>query len=360
MNNNNNYVIIMAGGIGTRFWPFSRKNLPKQFQDILGTGETLIQGTVRRFEGVCPIENIFVVTNENYYDLVKEQIPQLNDEQILLEPMMRNTAACIAYATYKIAKKNPDANMVVTPADHIITKEAIFKDNILTILNETAQKDILVTLGIQPSRPDTGYGYIHFAEKEDTEVLHQVKTFTEKPDFQFAVTFVQSGEFLWNAGIFVWNAPTIIKQFQKHLPVMHSSFTEIKDDFYTEKEKESIYNTYLKCKKTSIDYGIMEKADNVFVLKTEVGWSDLGTWNSLYQESKKDKRLNVITENTILKDTKKCIVKIPKGRLAYIKGLEDYIIAEYDNVLMIYPKDEEQDIRSIVAEVEKEKGEEYV
>ena len=344
---NNNYVIIMAGGVGTRFWPFSRTNNPKQFHDVLGTGKTMMQQTVERFEGICPKENIYIVTSSDYYDLTKQQLPYLSDDQILLEPNRRNTAPCIAYACYKIASKNPNANIVVAPADHIILKEEEFRKRINIALHFSAKNDVLVTLGIKPTRPDTGYGYIQFAESEGD--IKRVKTFTEKPNAEWAVKFVESGEFVWNAGIFIWNVKAIKKSFEEFLPEVAEAFEEIKADYYTTREAEALNRAYPQCKSISIDNGIMERAENVYVVLSEIGWSDLGTWKSLYEISEKDENENAIDAQTMLYDTKNCIIKTPKDRLVVVSSLDGYIIAEYDNVLMICKKDEEQKVKEFVA-----------
>lgn len=348
----------MAGGVGTRLWPFSKTNYPKQFHDILDTGKTLLQETVNRFREVCPIENIYIVTNEIYKDLVKEQLPELKDEQILLEPTKRNTAPCIAYACYKIALKNPDANIVVAPADQVIKEESDFKEVILTALAETAQNDSLVTLGIKPTRPDTGYGYIQFQEDSDKEIK-KVKLFTEKPDLEYAKQFVASGEFVWNAGIFVWNVQSILKAFREHLEDLANVFQEIQSQLNTATEASVIKKAYSVCKSESIDKGIMEKADNVYVILCDFYWSDLGTWKSLYENSPKDKDGNVVTGKVLTYDTKNSIIKIPKDQLVVVQGLDNVIVAEFDGVLLICSKDEEQRVRDFVADA-KNLGEKFV
>lgn len=354
----NNFVVIMAGGVGTRFWPFSRSTNPKQFHDVLGVGKTMLQQTFERFADVCPVENVYIVTSTDYADLVRQQLPQLANEQILCEPIRRNTAPCIAYATYKIAKKNPDANLVVAPADHIILKESEFVRTIETALTATAKDDVLVTLGITPSRPDTGYGYIQFHPESEGEVK-KVKTFTEKPHLDLAKTFVESGEFVWNAGIFVWNVRAIRKAFEKYLPETAEVFAEGRKAYYTPDEEKFIAKAYTQCKSISIDNGVMEKADNVYVVLSDFGWSDLGTWKSLYEISEKDADANVLDARTMLYDTRNCIVKTPKDRLVVVQGLDGYIVAEYDNVLLICRKDEEQRVKDFVADA-KERGAEFI
>jgi mannose-1-phosphate guanylyltransferase len=356
--NRNNYVVIMAGGVGTRFWPFSRTNFPKQFHDVLGTGKTLLQQTAERFEGVCPSENIYIVTSHEYKDLVQQQLPYLSPHQILLEPTRRNTAPCIAYACYKIAVKNPQANIVVAPADHIILKEQEFKDTIRKALSATAEQNILITLGIKPSRPDTGYGYIQYIPQNTSEIK-KVKTFTEKPHLELAKKFIDSGEFVWNSGIFIWNAQAIIQNFDKHLHEVAELFEEGKRVFYTDEEESYIKKTYSFCKNISIDYGIMEKSEEVYVLLSDFGWSDLGTWKSLYDVSGKDASGNVIDGQVMTYNTTNCIIKTPKDRLVVTQGLDGYIIAEFDNVLLICKKDEEQKVKDFVADA-KSKGAEYI
>ena len=364
---NHTYVIIMAGGVGTRFWPFSRTNYPKQFHDVLGTGRTLLQQTADRFEGVCPPENIYVVTSDKYKDLCQQQIPSLSDDQVLCEPIARNTAPCIAYACYKISQRDPEANIVVAPADHIILKEDEFKRTIRAALEATAGQDILVTLGIQPSRPDTGYGYIQYVPTVDTaesitdlkrqSPLRQsplrVKTFTEKPHLELAQQFLDSGEFVWNAGIFVFNAQAIVKAFEQYLPETAEIFEEGRPIYYTGNEQAFINKAYSMCKSISIDNGVMERANNVYVVLSDFGWSDLGTWKSLYEVSGKDENENAIDAHTMLYDTQNCIIKAPKDRLVVINGLDGFIVAEYDNVLMICRKDDEQKVKQFVAEAKK-------
>jgi len=355
--NKNNYVIIMAGGAGTRFWPFSRSNYPKQFHDVLGTGRTLLQQTADRFAKVCPPENVYVVTSTEYRDTVQAQLPQLTPQQILLEPVRRNTAPCIAYACYKIGLKNPDANLVVAPADHIILKEEEFVKTIETALAATAKEDILVTLGIKPSRPDTGYGYIQYLPGRKT--IKKVKTFTEKPYLELARQFLESGDYVWNAGIFVWNVKAITRNFETHLGDMAELFEDGENAYYTDGEEAFIKKVYSLCKNVSIDIGVMEKAGEVYVVLSDFGWSDLGTWKSLYDISPKDENGNVLDGNTMTYETKDCIVKTPKDRLVVTYGLEGFIVAEYDNVLLICKKDEEQRVRDFVADA-KNKGAEFV
>lgn len=355
----NHYVVVMAGGIGSRFWPFSRTSFPKQFHDILGTGKTLIQDTVSRFEGICPPENIYIVTNRDYEALVAEQLPFLKPDQILTEPMGRNTAPCVAYAAYKIRKENPNANIVVSPADHVIQDVAEFRSVIAQALSHTADRDILVTLGINPSRPDTGYGYIQYREAEGT--LKKVKTFTEKPHLELAKQFIESGEFVWNSGIFIWNANAVIKAIEAHLPEMAEIFSDIEGEYYTGKEKASIDKAYSMCKSISIDYGIMEKSDNVYVLLADFGWSDLGTWKSLYELAPhRDGKGNVLDGNVMIYDTTNSIIKASNGKLIVVHGLDNFIVAESNDVIMICPKDDEQRVKDFVADTKAQKEKRFI
>lgn len=352
----------MAGGVGARFWPMSKTARPKQFIDILGTGETLIQTTFNRFRNICPPENIYIVTSEDYRELVKQQLPQVSDEQVLGEPMRRNTAPCIAYANYKILSKNPEANIVVAPSDHIILKEDNFTEAILAGLDATANNDWLLTLGIQPTRPDTGYGYIQFDDNSTNEKrISKVKTFTEKPQLDLAISFLKSGDFLWNSGIFIWSLKGIMKAFDKYLPEVSDIFKEGNGKYDTPEENDFIAKAYTLVKNISIDYGVMEKAGNVFVLSADLGWSDLGTWGSLYENRTKDKKGNAIVGNNVMAyDLKNCIVNMPREKLVVLQGLEDYIVVEDDNVLLVCRKQDEQEIRRFVNDVKVEKGEGYV
>ena len=360
----NNYCVIMAGGVGTRFWPMSRTTNPKQFIDILGVGKTLIQLTFERFRKICPPENVFVVTNEIYKDLVLEQLPELDENQVLCEPVMRNTAPCIAYANYKINEINPNALVVVAPSDHIILKEDVFVNDINTALKAASKNDCLLTLGIKPSRPDTGYGYIQFLEdsiSNEISEVKKVKTFTEKPNLEIAKSFLDSGDFLWNSGIFIWSLKSIMSAFNQHLNDVDSLFADGEGFYNTAKEKDFIHKTYAACKNISIDYGIMEKSENVYVLAVDFGWSDLGTWGSLYSIRDKDKNANsVIGESVMLYDTKNCIVNVPKDKLVVLQGLNDYIIAEDNNTLLVCRKEDEQQIRQFVNDIKLEKGEKYI
>ena len=352
------YVVIMAGGIGTRFWPFSRTTNPKQFHDVLGVGESMLQMTVNRFTEICPPENIFIVTNADYRHLVQQQLPFLAETRILCEPIGRNTAPAIAYATYKINKLNPNANIVVAPADHVILKQEIFVQTIKEALDAANTADILITLGITPSRPDTNYGYIQYLEGDQR--LKKVKTFTEKPNLEIAQMFLESGDFVWNAGIFIWNVKSILRAFKEYLPEVAEVFEEGVEVFNTDEETAFINRAYSHCRNISIDYGIMEKAENVYMLPSNFGWSDLGTWNSLYAIGEKDSQGNVVDGDVLLYDTTNCIVKTPKDRLVVLDGLQDYIVAEYDNVLMICPKKDEQRVKDFLADAKNKKGQHFI
>jgi len=340
--NKDNYCVIMAGGIGARFWPMSRTTRPKQFIDILGNGETLIQSTFKRLERICPKENIFIVTNEIYENQVKHQLPQMASNNILLEPAMRNTAPCIAYANYKIAAINPNANIVVAPSDHIIIDEEEFTNNINTALTAASQNEWLITLGIIPTRPDTGYGYIQYNDAirdPNNQNMRKVKTFTEKPNLELAEKFLASGDFLWNSGIFIWSLKTITKAFETYLDDINDLFKEGIGLYNTEKEKSFINDIYTSCRKISIDYGIMEKATNVYVLSADFKWSDLGTWGSLYDTRKKDENNNAVVGNDVLLyDTTNCIINMPAVKLVVLQGLDYYIIVEDSNALLICRK----------------------
>ena len=360
----NQYCIIMAGGVGTRFWPMSTTGHPKQFLDILGTGRTLIQQTFDRFKESCPAQNIYVVTSESYLNLVSEQLPELPKENILTEPSRRNTAPCVAYASYKIHQLNPKAITVVAPSDHLITKEDTFTKAIKSCIAKAKSEDCLVTLGIKPSRPDTGYGYIQFVDspvEEKDKRMYKVKTFTEKPDLDTAKFFIETGEFLWNSGIFIWSTKSIIDAFEKHDPELASLLKEGNEFYNTPKEKEFITRAYNVCKNDSIDYSVMEKAKNVYVRSSIIGWSDLGTWGSLYGHIKHDKGSNALVgKNIIQYGCKNCIVHVPKDKLVVLQGLDDYIVVESDGVLMVCKKQDEQQIRNFVNDVKVQKGDKFV
>lgn len=359
MKGENNFCVIMAGGIGSRFWPMSRTTFPKQFIDILGTGRTLIQQTFDRLLMLCPKENIYIVTNELYKSLVLDQL-DISEEQILCEPSRRNTAPCIAYANYRIQKKNPNANIIVAPADHLILKESQFINVMEKALAYTASNDALVTLGIKPSRPDTGYGYIQFDDNDSSEIK-KVKTFTEKPDLELARQFLESGDFSWNSGMFIWSLKAIKKSFEELLPDLDAQFKDHESKIGTAEEGSVMEEIYSVCKSVSIDYGIMEKANNVYVISADIGWSDLGTWGSIYTHLDHDKQHNaVVGKNVMLYDTEGCIVSVPKEKLVILQGLKDYIVVESNNTLLICKKEEEQKIKEFVTDIKISKGDKYV
>jgi mannose-1-phosphate guanylyltransferase len=339
----------MAGGVGVRFWPYSRNSKPKQFLDVLGTGKTLLQSTFDRFLPICPAENIYVVTHEEHAALVKQQLPQLSDDQILAEPMRKNTAACIAYASLKIAQKNKDAIIVVTPSDHLILKESEFLEVIKKAADQAKSQDKLITLGITPTRPETGYGYIQFHTEK--AFAKKVKTFTEKPELSLAKKFLESGDFVWNSGIFIWGVQAITQALHQYLPEMAEVFDEIKNKFGTPEEKEAIISAYAQCKNISIDYGIMEKAQNVYVCLGNFTWSDLGSWGSIHEISEKDENNNVINANALTYETRNSIIKGSPNKLIVAQGLNGYLIGEFGNVLIVCEKDKEEQFRRFVNDV---------
>lgn len=354
----NNYCVIMSGGVGSRFWPFSRRDMPKQFLDFFGTGCSLLQQTFDRFAQIIPTENILIVTNEAYANMVQQQLPQISPSQILLEPARRNTAPCIAWASYHIRSMNPKANIVVSPSDHLILKEQEFLNAVSAGLDFVSRSTNLLTLGIKPSRPETGYGYIQIDEKVEPN-CYKVKTFTEKPELELAKVFVDSGEFYWNSGLFMWNVGTIIDVMEALLPEVCSN---LKSDVYGTGEEQNFINEHFPaCPNVSIDYGVMEKAHNVYVSLGDFGWSDLGTWSSLYDLSEKDTNGNVSLKGyTELYDCKDNIVVMPKGKLAVIKGLKGYLVAEAGNVLLICKKDDEHTIRNIVNDTQMKFGDDFI
>ena len=358
--NKDNFCVIMGGGIGSRFWPFSRKTLPKQFLDFFGTGRSLLQQTFDRFKKIIPTENIIVVTNALYADLVRQQLPELKAEQILLEPARRNTAPCIAWASYHIRAINPNANIVVAPSDHLILKEEEFLTAIEKGLDFVAGDNKLLTLGIKPNRPETGYGYIQIAEPAG-ENFYKVKTFTEKPELELAKVFVESGEFYWNSGLFMWNVNSIIKAGEELLPELAAKLEPGKDIYGTPDEKRFIDENFPACPNVSIDFGIMEKADNVYVRCGEFGWSDVGTWGSLYQHARKDRYANAApAEGCYLYDTRSSIISLPREKIAVISGLKEYIVVDTDDMLMICPRSEEQNIKKYIDEVKFHNGDKHI
>lgn len=339
------FVVLMAGGVGTRFWPYSRNEKPKQYLDVLGTGKTLIQSTYERFLPLCPKENIFIVTNEDLAEITKDQLG-VSDSQVLVEPMRKNTAPCIAYASYRIAKQTPDAIIVVSPADHLILNESVFQKTITKSVEQAKGQDKLITMGIKPSRPETGYGYIQYLSSK--EQLKKVKTFTEKPALSLAKKFIDSGDFVWNSGIFIWSAKAIITALEKYQPELAEIFQEASLDFYTDKEPKAIQEAYAQSKNISIDYGVMEKADNVFVWLSDFAWSDLGSWSSLHEVSTKDSDKNAVEANAMIYETRNSVIRGAKDKLMVVQGLDGYLVGEFDNVIIVCQKDKEDLFRRFV------------
>ena len=359
--NKHHYVAIMAGGIGSRFWPKSRTSYPKQFLDILNTGKTLIQWTFERYAKFIPTENIYVVTSNEYVDIVAEQLPAIPKENILAEPSRKNTAPCVAYISFKLLQKDPEAALIVAPSDHMILDGEGFQSIATKALDFVSKKDAFITLGIKPTHPNTGYGYIQFDTSKNEDGVHKVKTFTEKPNLELAKTFVASGEFLWNGGIFVWKVKTVVDAFEKYQPEMFELFDGEKDKFNTPEEQTAINNIYPQCTNVSIDYAIMEKADNVHVIPSSFGWSDLGTWNSAYDSLDKDYLGNAVAgNNVIVIDATKCMVSAPHDKLVLLQGLDDFIIVDTKDALLICKKDKEQAIKEYVAEVKRSTGDKYL
>lgn len=351
----------MAGGIGSRFWPMSRTNYPKQFLDILNVGKTLIQQTYDRYCRFVPEENIYIVTSQDYVDLVKKQLPQVAVENIISEPSRKNTAPCIAYIAFKLLKKDPKAVMIAAPSDNLILETDEFIKTATKALNFVDHINAFVTIGIKPTYPNTGYGYIQHDTIEAAPDIHKVKTFTEKPNEELAKAFIASGDFLWNAGIFTWKVSNIITAFEKHLPEMYEVFAAEKDKFNTPEETEAIEQIYPQCTNISIDFGIMEKADNVYVIPASFSWSDLGTWNSAWDNMEKDYFGNAVSGNSVMVvDANNCMVHVPDNKLVLLQGLHDYIIVDTKDVLLICKKDQEQEIKEYVAEVKRNKGDKFL
>ena len=359
--NNNQYVAIMAGGIGSRFWPMSRAQFPKQFLDILGTGRTLIQSTFDRFIRFIPRENIYVVTSEEYRGIVAEQLPELDMANILCEPSRKNTAPCVAYISYKLNEINPNGALICAPADHMILDEKGFNKVCLEALDFVSKHKALITLGIKPSHPNTGYGYIQYDQQSVSDNVYKVKTFTEKPNLELARTFLASGDFLWNAGIFVWQVKSIVQAFEKYLPEMAELFIAEQGKLNSPQEKEAISRIYPQCTNISIDYGIMEKANNVYLIPSSFGWSDLGTWNSAYENMEKDYLGNAVSgDNVMVIDATRCMVHGKNDKLYLLQGMDDYILVDTKDVMLICKKEKEQEIKDYVAEVKRNKGERFL
>ncbi|HSC37169.1 MAG TPA: mannose-1-phosphate guanylyltransferase [Chitinophagaceae bacterium] len=351
----------MAGGIGSRFWPMSRTDFPKQFLDILNTGKTLIQETYERFAEFIPADNIYVVTSQEYISIVQDQLPKIKRENILGEPSRKNTAPCIAYISFKLHQKDPEASLIVAPSDHLIQDTPAFLRVCEEALKFVNHLNAFITLGIKPTYPNTGYGYIQFEQMAVSKDVYKVKTFTEKPNLELAKTFVSSGEFLWNAGIFVWQVKNILTAFEKYLPEMYEVFHAEKDKFNTPEEGQALKEIYPQCTNISIDFGIMEKAHNVYVIPSSFGWSDLGTWNSAYENFEKDYFHNAVAGNNVMViDATKCMVHAPDKKLVLLQGMDDFIIVDTEDVLLICKKEKEQQIKDYVAEVKRNKGDKFL
>ena len=359
MKNKNYYAVLMAGGVGSRFWPISTTENPKQFHDMLGTGHTLIQKTFQRLNKFVPTENILILTNERYNDLVLEQLPLVKQEQVVLEPAMRNTAPCILYAALKIQKMNPDGVMIVAPSDHWIENEDAFAKDVTACFDKCEKEDVLCTLGIIPTFPNTGFGYIEF-EKEGTSALKKVHQFREKPDYKTAKEFLAQGNFLWNAGIFMWGVNTIVNAFKNFQPAQYTLFEAGVAQYNTSGEQEFIKENYPKAENISIDYAILEQSKAIYVLPATFDWNDLGTWGSLYDKLDKDGENNaVVNSKVITEDARGNMIRSPKDKIVVVDGLNDYIIVDKEEVLLIYPKSKEQDIKQVLGKVKDKFGDKY-
>lgn len=360
--NPNHYVAIMAGGVGSRFWPASREERPKQFLDILGIGKSLLQITYERFLPLIPKENIFIVTNAAYIGLVKEQLPDVTDNQILAEPSRNNTAPCLAYTAFKLHSLNPEATFVVASSDHLILKESVFLENIKQALEFASQKEAIVTLGISPTSPNTGYGYVQYNRNDaNKDGIYKVMSFKEKPNLETAKEFLKAGNYVWNAGIFIWSVKTLLKSFKHNAEDIYDILLGGENAYNTEGEQNFINEHYPTTRSESIDYAILEKADNVYTIPGDFGWSDLGTWGALYDESKKDAEANVVQgDNILVYDTTNCLVRAPNEKLVILRGLDDYIVVDENDALLIYPKAKEQEIKQVTATIKKLKGLKYL
>lgn len=357
----NTYVVIMAGGIGSRFWPYSRTRLPKQFLDIMGTGKSLLQTTYERFLSVCAPENVYVVTGEAYADLVATHLPDLTPDQVLTEPLRRNTAPCVLYAAQKIHTKDPDATLIISPSDHLVRDQDGFTQAMRTGVRLASTHPVLLTLGITPSRPDTGYGYIQFDEASAVDEMFKVKTFTEKPTRDIAETFLKSGDFLWNSGMFIWRADTVLDAIAAHLPDMFECFADCPPAYSTPDEQKAVNKAYMHCTDISIDFGIMEKADNVHVLPADFGWSDVGTWTSLYDVLDHDYLGNAVVGDMckIYDAAQNMVVSHPK-KLVVLNGVQDLCIIDTDDALLIMDKGKEQEVKQILNDLKVEKLDDYL
>ncbi len=359
--NKHHYVAIMAGGIGSRFWPMSRTNFPKQFLDVLGTGKTLIQQTFERYAKLVPKENIYIITSDEYVGIVKKQVPEIPENNILAEPSRKNTAACIAYIAFKLYKQDPEALMMAAPADHLIMDGDEFVKTASKALDFVNHINALVTIGIKPTYPNTGYGYIQYDTAEAAPEIYKVKTFTEKPNPELAKAFISSGDFLWNAGIFTWKVKNVLTAFEKHLPEVYEVFAAEKEHFNTDTEQEAIERIYPQCTNISIDFGVMEKAENVFVIPASFTWSDLGTWLSAWDNMEKDYWGNAVAgKKVMVMDAKNCMIHVPDNKLVVLQGLEEFILVDTKDVLLVCRKDKEQEIKEYVAEVKRNMGDKYL
>jgi mannose-1-phosphate guanylyltransferase len=358
--NEHTYVAILAGGVGSRFWPGSREARPKQFLDMLGTGKSLLRLTFERFLPLCPADHIYIVTNEIYRDLVLEHLPELTAANVICEPSRNNTAPCIAYTAFKLAALDPEANFVVAPADHIILKQDVFIDTVQKALAFTREQEGIVTIGLQPTRPDTGYGYIHFGESIDGDV-RRVQRFTEKPNLNTAIEMIDTGEYLWNGGIFVWKADYVKRAFQTHAPSLHALFAAGEGLYNTPAEAHFIASEYPKSESISVDYALLERSEEVYTIPADLGWSDLGTWASLYEESSKDARGNaIIGGKVMLEQSSNNLLRLPIGKIAVIKGLDNFMVIDEGDVLLIYPKEKEQEIKQVTANVKSTFGDQFL
>ena len=357
--NKNYYAILMAGGVGSRFWPVSTKDFPKQFHDMLGTGDTLIQKTFHRLAHLIPKENIYILTNERYNDLVLEQLPEVSKKQVVLEPAMRNTAPCILYASLKIQKENPEALMIVAPSDHWIEDEVTFSKNVEQAFEYCENNNALMTLGIYPAFPNTGYGYIEF-DKTSSDIIKSVNQFREKPDYETAKEFINQGNFLWNAGIFMWSVKSVVEAFQNNQPKLYELFEKGISVYNTEFEDDFIRDNYPKAENIAVDYARMEKSSNVHVIAAEFDWNDLGTWGSLYDKLDKDESNNaVVNARTLSEDSSGNMIRTKSNKIVVVDGIKDYIIVDKDEVLLIFPKSKEQDIKKTLQQVKDKFGEQY-
>ncbi|PPK85487.1 mannose-1-phosphate guanylyltransferase [Neolewinella xylanilytica] len=358
---NHTYVAIMAGGVGSRFWPASREDKPKQFLDIAGDGRSLLRMTFERFLKLTTADKIFIVTNGKYRDLVQEHLPEIGSQQILCEPSRNNTAPCVAYAAFKLQNIDPEANFVIAPSDALIVNDSLFAANINKALRFTAANDALVTLGISPDAPHTGYGYIQYLdEATDTEDVYRVKRFAEKPDLETAKSFLRSGDYLWNAGIFIWRAKTILDAYEQYAPEIYALLSQGLNYYNTEEEQSFIDEFYPQTPSISVDYAIMENAANIFTIPAQFGWSDLGAWGALYQESSKDEDGNVITGQVIIEDTHNSLIRAPKDKLVVVGGVDDLLVIDEGDVLLVYPRNREQEIKALRAKAESAHGEKFV